>query len=151
MTESRDPSPREIVAAAHRAMLAGDAEGFAAFFAEDAVLEFPSSLQPALPYRAQGREAIRRVAPSFCRRFLNARTRLPRFDAPDVQETADPDGIILSFGARPASSRASGRSPETQVWRVRDGRVLSMHDYLGAPPQERPRLEGRGPLGSAWG
>jgi ketosteroid isomerase-like protein len=149
MNDSAELSPRGVVAAAQRAMLAGDVEAFVGCFAEEAVLEFSSSLEPAVPYRAEGREAIRRMAPLFCRRFFRAGTRQPRFDAPKVHETGDPESVVLAFEASAGSPR-HGRSGETQVWRVRGGRVLSLHDYLGASAPHRTST-GRGPLGSAWG
>jgi ketosteroid isomerase-like protein len=154
MSESYD-SPRAVVAATHRAILAGDVAAFARCFAEDAVLEFPFSVEAAVPTRVEGRESIERVAAALGERFHRAGTRLERFENLVVHETTDPEVLVVEFEAlgKSPGGAAGYRLPDIQVWRVRDGQVRSMRDYLGtqpAPPLPL-RAELRSWSGSAWG
>ena len=148
-------SPRAVVAATHRALLEGDAAAFARCFAEDAVLEFPFSMEPAVPPRVEGRESIRRVAAALGERFRREGTRLRRFENLIVHETTDPEVLVVEFEALGESREGSGafRLPDIQVWRVRGGEVQSMRDYLGPEPRARPAapLPIRSFSGSAWG
>jgi ketosteroid isomerase-like protein len=154
MKHSKALSPRAVVEATHRAVLDGDADGFALRFAEDAVLEFPFSAESALPARIQGREAIRGAAATLGQRFHRDGRRLRRFEKPVVHETTDPEVLVLEFEAvgEPGNA-ASARLPDIQLWRVREGEVLSMRDYLGARSPAAPvhPVEVRVLGGSTWG
>ncbi|HEX4335252.1 MAG TPA: nuclear transport factor 2 family protein [Polyangiaceae bacterium] len=154
MSESHD-SPRAVVAATQRALLAGDFAGFAGFFAEDAVLEFPFSAEPAVPTRVEGRPSIEKVATALGEKFSRAGTRLRRFENLVVHETTDPEVLVVEFEAL-GESRAGAtdyRLPDIQVWRVRGGQVRSMRDYLGTATQPAfVRIpEPRASSGRAWG
>jgi hypothetical protein len=155
MFHSKALSPRDVVEATHRAVLDGDADGFARRFAEDAVLEFPFSVEVSLPARIEGRDAIRGAAATLGQRFHREGRRLRRFEKPVVHETTDPELLVLEFEAvgDTDAENAPSRLPDIQLWRVRDGHVLSMRDYLGAKspvPAPHP-TEVRVLGGSAWG
>ncbi|HEX3595774.1 MAG TPA: nuclear transport factor 2 family protein [Polyangiaceae bacterium] len=148
-------SPRSVVAATHRAILAGDVAAFARCFAEDAVLEFPLSIEPTVPTRVEGRAAIEKVATAIGERFRRTGTRLGRFENLVVHETTDPEVLVVEFEALGESRGGTPgyRLPDIQVWRVRGGQVRSMRDYQSAPPPASvaPLLEARPWSGSAWG
>jgi uncharacterized protein len=148
-------SPRAVVAATHRALLEGDAAAFARCFAEDAVLEFPFSAEPAVPARVEGRASILRVAAVLGDRFRREGTRLRRFENLIVHETTDPAVLVVEFEALGEAREGSGafRLPDIQVWRVRGGQVRSMRDYLGPEPRAKPPepMASRSFSGSAWG
>ena len=154
MSESHD-SPRAVVAATHRAMISGDAAAFARCFADDAVLEFPFSVEAAVPARVEGRASIEKVAAALGERFRRAGTRLRRFENLIVHETTDPEVLVVEFEAlgEARGGTPGYRLPDIQVWRVRDGRVRSMRDYLGtqAHPTASAAPEVRSWGGSAWG
>ena len=154
MGESKPLSPRDVVRETHRAVLAGDADGFARRFAEDAVLEFPFSVDAAVPPRVEGRDSIRKMAAALGKHFERAGTRLRRFENLIVHETTDPEVLVVEFEAlgEPRADASAYRLPDVQVWRVRDGEVLSMRDYLRAPaPQATRPVEIRVLGGSTWG
>jgi ketosteroid isomerase-like protein len=147
-------SPRAVVAATHRALLDGDVAAFAQCFAEDAVVEFPFSVEPAVPPRVEGRESIQKVATALGERFRRDGRRLRRFENLIVHETTDPEVLVVEFEALGEANDDSGayRLPDIQVWRVRSGQVQSMRDYLG--PEPRAKATGavvRSFSGSAWG
>ena len=150
MSASPD-SPRAVVAATHRAMLDGDLAAFASRFAEDAVLEFPFAADAALPARVEGRKSIRELAATIGDRFRRDGTRVRRFENVIVHETTDPEVLVVEFEALGDGDGGAGyRLPDIQVFRVKNGMVQSMRDYLGrrvAPRTEPPRTFG----GSAWG
>ena len=158
MSASPD-SPRAVVAATQRALLDGDVAAFARCFAEDAVVEFPFSVEPAVPPRVEGRESIQKVAAALGERFRRDGRRLRRFENLIVHETTDPEVLVVEFEALgDGEAHANGdsgafRLPDIQVWRVRDGRVQSMRDYLGPEPRAKPPGSGaiRSFSGSAWG
>jgi len=161
-------SPRAVVATTLLALLAGDAAALGRCFAEDAVLEFPLSAEPATPTRIEGRNAICNMAAALAERFRRDGTRLRRLETMTVHETADPEIVVAEFAA-PSEAGAGapefeapgeagmsdpGRpSPDSQVFRVRAGQVHLLRDYLGPGPRSTP-LEPRrirSFSGSAWG
>lgn len=155
MGESKPLSPRDVVRETHRAVLAGDADGFARRFAENAVLEFPLSAEGAVPTRVEGRDSIRKMAATLGKHFERAGTRLRRFEHLIVHETTDPEVLVVEFEALGEAQASEGayRLPDVQIWRVRAGEVLSMRDYLRlpGPPPASPPAEVRVIGGSAWG
>jgi ketosteroid isomerase-like protein len=148
-------SPRAVVAATHRALLDGDFAAFSQCFAEDAVVEFPFSVEAAVPTRVEGRESIEKVAAALGERFRRDGRRLHRFENLIVHETTDPEVLVVEFEALgdAGGDSAAYRLPDIQVWRVRSGRVQSMRDYLGPEPRTKPPGSGvvRSFSGSAWG
>jgi ketosteroid isomerase-like protein len=113
------------------------------------VLEFPHSAEAFLPPRLQGRESIRQVVGALWSRFNDDGRSLRSLEYLAVHETKDPEVVVVEFAALGESHY---RMPDIQVWRVRDGLVLSVRDYLGAlaRPTSLPAPE-RIPGSSAWG
>jgi hypothetical protein len=114
----------------------------------------PHSAEAALPSRLQGRESIRQVVSALWSRFHGDGRSLRSVEYLAVHETKDAEVVVVEFealgGVRAGTS--DYRMPDIQVWRVRDGLVLSVRDYLGslARPLTVPAPE-RVPGGSAWG
>jgi ketosteroid isomerase-like protein len=154
MSESSILSPRSVILAAQQALLEGDVEAFISHFATDAVLEFPHSAEASLPSRLQGRESIRQVVAALWSRFHGDGRSLRSVEYLAVHETKDPEVVVVEFEALGEARPGTGdyRLPDIQVWRVRDGLVHSVRDYLGslARPVSVPAQE-RVPGGSAWG
>jgi ketosteroid isomerase-like protein len=99
MGESKPLSPRDVVRETHRAVLAGDADGFARRFAENAVVEFPFSVEATVPPRVEGRDSIRKMATALGKHFERAGSRLRRFENLIVHETTDPEVLVVEFEA----------------------------------------------------
>jgi ketosteroid isomerase-like protein len=126
--------------------------GFADRFAEDAVLEFPFAPEGSMPARVEGRESIRTTAVAISRRMQSAGRRLRAIDNVVVHETTDPEVVVVEFDALGESTitDSSYKMPDIQVWRVRNGEVVSMRDYMGAQSHlPRPAPAKRVP-GSTW-
>jgi ketosteroid isomerase-like protein len=143
-----------VILAAQQAILDGDIEAFVQSFAVDAVIEFPHSAEAALPPRLQGRDSIRHVFAALWTRFRDGGRRLRSLEYLAVHETKDPEVVVVEFEAlgEARAGKSDYRMPDIQVWRVRDGLVHSVRDYLGAlaRPVSVPAPE-RVPGGSAWG
>lgn len=155
MSEYRDLSPRNVILATQRAFLDGDVEAFVGNFAVDAVMEFPHSAELALPSRIQGRDSIRPIFTALQYRYQDDGRRLRRLENLAIHETKDPEVVVVEFEALGdvPSGGSDRRVPDIQVWRVRDGLVVSVRDYLGAVPAAvvRPSVAERIPGSSAWG
>jgi ketosteroid isomerase-like protein len=144
---SHDATRHVIERALERAR-AYDADGYADVFADDAVLEFPFA--PAgWPSRLQGRAAILAM---LRLNFARARDAGRRFTdlRPLVHEGADPETAVVELDAR-VESPSTGKSCAVRyvhVYRVHEGRVVSLRDYfspeqiaevqaLGGPPPKK--------------
>lgn len=152
MSESSVLSPRDVILAAQRAIQDGDVEGFVSLFAADAVLEFPHSAEASLPPRIQGRESIGHMVSAIRDRFQGRQFHTVENLA--MHETTDPEVVVVEIEARGDGAGAGEyRMADIQVWRVRDGLVRSVRDYLGtlAPPSARVPTQERTPGISAWG
>jgi uncharacterized protein len=124
-------TPREVVECAHRLVLERDVEGQADLFAPDGVLEWPFA--PAgVPSHLEGREAIRAVLEPLGRRVRLAGTR-PTGVRSVVHETLDPEVVVveLELEGEVAATGDAYRLPYIQVFRVRDGAIVSFRDYFG--------------------
>jgi ketosteroid isomerase-like protein len=124
-------TPREVVECVHRLVLDRDVEGQADLFAPDGVLEWPFA--PAgVPNRLEGREAIRAVLEPLGRRVRQAATR-PTGVRSVVHETLDPEVVVveLELEGEVAATGDAYRLPYIQVFRVRDGAIVSFRDYFG--------------------
>ncbi|KNB53865.1 nuclear transport factor 2 family protein [Streptomyces caatingaensis] len=122
-------SPRDVLAAYHRAILALSADDLADLYAPDGVHEFPF-LTPGRPDRYRGREEIR----AGYRASWGARTpvRLQEIHDVAVFDGADPEIVV---GLWRATARfAPDAAPITLsgllILRVRDGLVVHAYDYL---------------------
>src|SRR4051794_14304650 len=116
-------TPREVFESFVRTAMARDTESQAALYAEDGVLEWPFAPE-GVPRRFEGRDEIMRVlgtlranAPGLV--IDEARSKVV------VHETADPEVIVVELDLA-----AGDRSlPYVHVYRVRDGKILSLRDY----------------------
>lgn len=155
MSESGHLSPRDVILATQRALLDGDIEAVCSYFAPDAVLEFPRSAEAAVPARIQGRESIRQVIAGLRQRLHGDGRRLSGFENLVVHETTNPEVVVVEFEALGEVATGNGdyRMPDIQVWRVRDGQVVSVRDYLGALAAPLAKVAGAERLAnsSAWG
>lgn len=110
-----------------RMILDGDAEGFAALFAPEAVIEVPFAGTPDAPMRLAGRPAIL----EYARHAMASLLRLEEFEISALYQTQDPDVTV-------AEVRASGTVATTgrpfsvtsvQILRIRDGLITLFRDY----------------------
>jgi ketosteroid isomerase-like protein len=123
--------PREVVEQLHRLVVDGDIGGQADLFAPDGVLEWPFA--PAgVPARLEGREAIRAVLEPIGRRMRQGATR-PTGVRSVVHQTLDPEVVVaeLELEGEAAATDETYRLPYVQVFRVRDGAIVSFRDYFG--------------------
>jgi uncharacterized protein len=128
------PSPRDILERALDRVRAYDLDGFADLFVEDGVIEYPFAPSGALR-RLQGREEIRRVLGEAAASPRRAGRRVTKIGSLVVHQTVDPDVIVAEFdleGEIVATGQAY-RLPYIQVLRVRDGRIVSLRDYIDYP------------------
>jgi uncharacterized protein len=131
----RGATPREVFECARRSMVECDADGFADLFAPDAYLEFPfGSDAVGLPPCLEGREEIRRHLHAALGRSVEAGRRILGYDAVVLHETNDPEVIIVEFDLQGevALTGQGYQVPYVQVFRIRDGQILSMRDYFSA-------------------
>jgi ketosteroid isomerase-like protein len=153
MSEFSDLSPRSVILAVQRAIVEGDFDALVSHFAPDAVVEFPRAAEAGVPARIQGRESIRQVATGLRSRFADDGQRLSGLENLVVHESTDSEVFVVEFEALGEVGTGDYRMPDIQVWRVRDGLVVSVRDYLGAralPPVKAPASD-RIPGTSAWG
>lgn len=153
----RAASPREVFELARRSVVAYDANGFADLFASDGIMEFPFGAGTVgLPASLEGREQIRRYLAAALARSRESGRRLIGYDAVMVHETTDPEVIIVEFDLQGEVTRTGEtyQVPYVQIFRIRDGKILSLRDYfsserlaavmrLGAQPA--PRMEAAPP------
>ncbi|WP_271222049.1 nuclear transport factor 2 family protein [Streptosporangium carneum] len=110
-----------------RASLGGDHAAFVDLLAEDALVEWPHT-PPGLPSRVRGRENIR----ALLARATGSPVRLHEIRSETVHRTLDPEVIIAEYEAH-GEITTTGRPYRQQiilVIRVRDGRIVSLRDYL---------------------
>lgn len=128
-------SPRDVFARYLRTGLTGDRGAQLELFADDAVVDFPFA-PPGVPRRFRGREEIRGMLTALERATQRADMRVKEADsaAPVVHETTDPEVVIVEIDARieVAGTGETLRVPFIQVYRVRDGKILSFRDYWAA-------------------
>jgi ketosteroid isomerase-like protein len=117
-------SPRAVVEELIRGISEGDWPALHAFFAADAVIDYPFAL-PA-PTRLDGGDAIRRYFAGIAASGLELR-------AHDVvvHETGDPEVVVAEwdYDGRVASSGRTFCVSNVTVSRVRDGRIVASRDY----------------------
>jgi uncharacterized protein len=127
-------SPRDVFERVRRSVMEYDANGFADLFASDGMMEFPfGGGAVGLPACLEGREQIRRHMSSALTRSWESGRRFLGYDDLVVHETSDPEVIIVEFdlhGQTPAGQ--TYQLPYVQVFRVRDGEILSMRDYFSS-------------------
>ena len=88
-------TPADVLARRSQLILNGDADGFAALFAPDAVIESSFAGPPGTPVRLAGREAIR----EYSRRVMASPLRLEDFEVAKLYQTEDPEVVITEMRA----------------------------------------------------
>ena len=127
----RPRTPEDVLDLRRRALAGRDPDGFAALFAPDAVLESPFAAPP-VPSRIEGRESIRRIAEAQ----MASPQRITDIETVALHHTDDPEVIIAEIVTR--GTEADGTAfaiPCVQVFRIRDGQIVSFRDYAGPAPR----------------
>ncbi|MER6049242.1 nuclear transport factor 2 family protein [Streptomyces sp. NPDC001793] len=121
-------SPRDVLAAFHRAMLAWSADDLADLYAPDAVHEFPF-LAPGRPHRYHGREEVRA---GYRAAWSATSVRLQEIHDVVLFDSTDPEVVIGQWGA--TATLESGAAPVAitglLILRVRDGLIVHALDYM---------------------
>ncbi|HEU5434464.1 MAG TPA: nuclear transport factor 2 family protein [Thermomicrobiales bacterium] len=127
-------SPRAVLGRALDRVRAYDLDGFADLFVEDGVVEYPFAPAGALR-RLEGREEIRRVLGEAAASPRRAGRRVTRVNALVVHQTVDSEVIVAEFDLEGeiVATGQTYRLPYIQVLRVRDGRIVSLRDYIDYP------------------
>ena len=137
-------TPADVLARRSQLILSGDADGFAALFAPDAVIEFCFHGPPGTPVRLEGREAIR----EYSRQVMTSPLRLEEFEVTELYQTQDPAVVVAEVRAK-ATLTTTGRSVAAmsiQLLRIRDGQIALFRDF--ADPRIFEHLAGELGLGS---
>ena len=120
-------TPAEVLARRSQLILNGDADGFAALFAPDAVIESSFAGPPGTPVRLEGREAIR----EYSQRVMASPLRLEDYEVAELYQTQDPEVVIVELRAK-ATVTTTGRSltaTSIQLLRIRDGHIVLWRDF----------------------
>ena len=120
-------TPADILARRRHLILNRDADGFAALFAPDAVIESTFAGPPGTPVRLEGREAIR----EYSRHVMASPLRLDDFEVAELYQTQDPEVVITEMRAT-GTVTTTGRSFTTtsvQIIRIREGRIVHSRDF----------------------
>ena len=120
-------TPAEVLARRSQLILNGDADGFAALFAPDAVIESSFAGPPGTPVRLTGREAIR----EYSRQVMASPLRLEDIEVAELYQTQDPEVVITEMRAK-GTVTTTGRSFTTtsvQIIRIRDGQIVHSRDF----------------------
>lgn len=121
-------TPREALAAYHRAMLDKSADDLADLYAPDALHEFPFTA-PGFPPRYEGREAVRA---GYRAVWGASPVRIDEVRTVSSYETADPEVIVAEHvvvGTVPATG-TSFTVPGLLVLRLRHGLITHVRDYM---------------------
>ena len=120
-------TPAEVLARRSQLILNGDADGFAALFAPDAVIESSFAGPPGTPMRLAGQPAIR----EYARRVMASPLRIAGFEVAELYQTQDPEVVITEMRAT-GTVTTTGRSftaKAIQILRIRDGRIVLFRDF----------------------
>ena len=120
-------TPADVLARRSQLILNGDADGLAALFAPDAVLEFSFHGPPGTPVRLAGREAIR----EYSRQVMASPLRLEDYEVAELYQAQDPEVVIAEVRAK-ATVTTTGRSLTTtsiQILRIREGHIVLWRDF----------------------
>jgi uncharacterized protein len=120
-------TPADVLARRSQLILNGDADGFAALFAPDAVIESSFAGPPGTSVRLAGREAIR----EYSRRVMASPLRLEDFEVVKLYQTQDPEVVITEMRAQ-GTVTTTGRSFTTtsvQIIRIREGHIAHSRDF----------------------
>ena len=120
-------TPADVLARRGQLILNGDADGFAALFAPDAVIESSFAGPPGTPVRLTGREAIR----EYSRQVMASPLRLEDIEVAELYQTQDPEVVITEMRAK-GTVTTTGRSFTTtsvQIIRIREGHIVLFRDF----------------------
>jgi uncharacterized protein (TIGR02246 family) len=120
-------TPADVLARRRQLILNGDADGFAALFAPDAVIESSFAGPPGTPVRLEGREAIR----EYSRRVMTSPLRLEDFEVAELYQTQDPEVVITEMRTT-GTVTTTGRpftTTSVQILRIREGRIVHSRDF----------------------
>ena len=120
-------TPADVLALRSQLILNGDADGFAALFAPDAVIESSFAGPPGTSVRLAGREAIR----EYSRSVMASPLRLEGFEVVKLYQTQDPEVVITEMRAK-GTVTTTGRSFTTtsvQIIRIREGHIAHSRDF----------------------
>ena len=120
-------TPADVLARRSQLIRNGDADGFAALFAPDAVIESSFAGPPGTPVRLTGREAIR----EYSRQVMASPLRLEDFGVAELYQTQDPEVVITEMRAK-GTVTTTGRSFTTtsvQIIRIREGHIVHSRDF----------------------
>jgi uncharacterized protein len=120
-------TPADVLTQRRQLILNGDADGFAALFAPDAVIESSFAGPPGTPVRLAGREAIR----EYSRQVMASPLRLESFEVAELYQTQDPEVVIAEMRTE-GTVTTTGRSFTTtsvQILRIREGHIVHSRDF----------------------
>ena len=120
-------TPADVLARRRHLILNGDADGFAALFAADAVIESSFAGPPGTAMRLEGREAIR----EYSRQVMASPLRLEEFEVAELYQTLDAEVVIAEVRTK-GTVTTTGRSFTTtsvQILRIRDGQIVRSRDF----------------------
>jgi ketosteroid isomerase-like protein len=120
-------TPAEILDRRRQVILDGDAEGFAALFAADAVIEMPFEGTPDAPLRIEGHEAIR----EYARRMMNSPVRIEEFDVTALHQTQDLEVLVVEIRTK-GTVTTTGKPfsvTSVQILHLRDGLITLFRAY----------------------
>jgi len=135
-------TPADVLARRRQLILNRDADGFAALFAPEGVIEMPFG--GPIPVRVEGREAIRENA----RQVVALPLRLEDFEVVELHQTQDPEVVIAETRTK-GTMTMTGRSftaTSVQIFRIREGQILLFRDF--ADPRVLADLTGEPGAGS---
>jgi uncharacterized protein len=127
MSSTGSTTPAELLERRSRLILDGDADGFAALFAPDAVIEVPFAGTPEAPMRLAGRQAIL----EYARHAMASLLKLDELEVSSLYETQDPEVVIAEVRSS-GTITTTGRSfsvTAVQILRIRDGLITLFRDY----------------------
>jgi uncharacterized protein len=120
-------TPADLLERRRKVILDGDADGFTALFAPDAVIEMPFEGAPDAPLRLAGREAIR----EYAQRIMSSPLRIEDFEVTALHQTQDPEVVVVEMCTK-GSIAGTGREfsvTSVQILRIRDGLIALFRAY----------------------
>jgi ketosteroid isomerase-like protein len=120
-------TPADVLALRSQLILNGDADGFAALFAPDAVIESSFAGPPGTSMRLEGQDAIR----EYSRRVMASPLRLEDFEVAELYQTQDPEVVITQMRVK-GTVTTTGRpftTTSVQILRIREGHIVHSRDF----------------------
>ena len=123
----RSTTPAAVLDRRRQVILDRDAEGFAALFAPDGVIEMPFEGTPDAPMRLEGQEAIR----EYARRMMDSPVRIEDFEVSAVHEIQDSEMIVVEMSTK-GTIATTGKPfsvTSVQILHLRDGLITLFRGY----------------------